>query len=268
MKQYTLYSIAGLFCLVCLSGFTQVKKKDTLYFKYDKNYTIDGDQYVNMTYAQFAADRILDMPETQTDGYIYFLKKKIFLNLRPKQVLSIKEYLERRVFYYEGKYNKIINKWKLKELLLESNIIFLVKDKEFIKPKYIGYNSYYPIGKGEEAIDKRIKDTLFFNLSGKQLYESPYVPDHYLIRNVTLEGEGSFFFEKIRVVDNINIKTNPILCAQEYIRNTIFYKEQKKVLLSDYELMEYFDNNYIIFLVKKTQDRREFIQVRANFTIE
>jgi hypothetical protein len=35
--------------------------------------------------------------------------------LNQKKILSIKDYIENRKFYCDGKHNQIIDKWKLKE---------------------------------------------------------------------------------------------------------------------------------------------------------
>jgi hypothetical protein len=42
-------------------------------------------------------------------------------------------------------------------------VIFFVNGNEFIQPRHLEYNSYYPIGKGENAVNNKVKDTLFLN---------------------------------------------------------------------------------------------------------
>jgi hypothetical protein len=83
--------------------------------------------------------------------------------LKPKKILSIKDYIENRKFYCDGKHNQIIDKWKLKEFFIDKYVIFFVNGNEFIQPRHLEYNSY-PIGKGENAVNNKVKDTLFFKL--------------------------------------------------------------------------------------------------------
>jgi hypothetical protein len=43
---------------------------------------------------------------------------------------------------------------------IDKYVIFFVNGNEFIQPRHLEYNSYYPIG--ENAVNNKVKDTLFF----------------------------------------------------------------------------------------------------------
>jgi hypothetical protein len=59
---------------------------------------------------------------------------------KAKKILSIKDYIENRKFYCDGKHNQIIDKWKLKEFLIDKYVIFFVNGNEFIQPRHLEYN--------------------------------------------------------------------------------------------------------------------------------
>jgi hypothetical protein len=95
----------------------QERKKDTLFFSVDKYYTYHHLLSSNLsgrTYPESIEFETEQRKHTKTNGYIFFCRWWLF-NKRTKaeKILSIKDYIENRKFYLDGKYNRI-DEWKLK----------------------------------------------------------------------------------------------------------------------------------------------------------
>ncbi|MEA1784557.1 hypothetical protein U1E44_00495 [Arenibacter sp. GZD96] len=237
----TIFMTIGFCCVV--NG--QAISKDTLFFWYDEIYTIDGEKSEGIPWIEFSESRIRDMSRSDTNGYVYFLKDTIIHDLRPKEILSFKDYLENRRFYYDGKYNTIVDPWKMDNLLLKKHIIFIVKGKEFIKPHFIEYNSYYPVGKGDEAIDPRLKDTLYFKLDSGYLKKSFEDGNKYFFQDIY--SDQMFYFRENRLFQDL--KPGKTESFFEYLRiPKLRYGNSIYGSLNDYRLWKHF-KNYIIFLV-------------------
>lgn len=238
----------------------QERKKDTLYFNIDKYYTISHTIIPNLskqTYSERLEFNKQQMNHTKTNGYVFFVGDDFLIKgLKPKKILSIKDYIENRKFYFDGKYNQIIDKWKLKDSLTNKYTLFFVNGQEFIKPKHLEYFSYYPIRDGENVITNKIKDTLFFKLDNKYVYESKYEPKSFLIKDSN--GSEIFFFKSIENVKNV--KPTEILSLKKIIRSAKFYHKNKKQKLNNYELSVFFDA-YVVFLVEKTKNKTEYVHV-------
>lgn len=223
----------------------QAISKDTLFFWYDKTYTIEGGKSEGVPWIKFAEERMVDMSRLETNGYVYFVKDTILYDLRPKEILSFKDYLENRRFYFDGKYNTIVDPWKMKNLLLKEYFIFIVKDKGFIKPHFIGYNSYYPVGKGEDAIDPRLKDTIYFKLDSGYLKKRFEDGNKYFFQDTY--SDQMFYFRENGLFKDL--KPEKIESFFEYLRfPKLRYGNSIYGSLDDYRLWEHF-KNYIIFLV-------------------
>lgn len=115
------------------------------------------------------------------------------------------------------------------------------------------------------SAQERQKDTLYFELDGKYVFESKYVENFYLLEDSSDIGRGTFFFEKIGTESNKYPKE--ILCLKKYVRASKYYDKHKKVKLNDYRLWEEL-NNHTIYLVKKSKSKVEYIRVVANVQIE
>lgn len=242
-----------------LNSYAQDSKKDTIYFLYDKQYIIEDTEFNNLDYNEKTEKELLNKKITNTNGYIYFIKDTILNNLNPNQILSIKEYIERKEFYFQGKYNRIVDKWKLKSLLLDKYIIFLVKDNKYIKPKYLIYNSYYPIGKGDNAIINRIKDTLFFKFDENYILQAKNGSDDLFL--VDSNSDGTFYFERQEITYDLKVETK--LDLKNFIQSSRFFRKDYIKKLRDYDLSEYL-GNYVIFLIIENK----FIKVKPKFEIE
>ena len=250
-----------------LSSFGQ--NKDTLFFAIDSNYTISPTVTANMhnlTYSKYV-EKIKKQKElTQTNGYIYFIGNGISMKgLRPKKIHSIKEYIENRKFYYDGKYNEIINKWKLQDSLTNKFIILFVNGEEFIQPRILEYKSYFPIIEKENRIFNNNKDTLFFKLENETLYESKHEAKKIYLNRYHYKGDEVFYFKKNKEIKNIKIKKTKSF--NKIVKSSQFYSKHNKMNLNVYGLIEYL-SNYVIILVNSNNKKTEYIQVVSGFEIE
>lgn len=266
MKKHLAFAFIVLFSTNHIIA--QEKTKDTLFFNIDPYYSISPTitpNISNRTYSEIEEVHKEQMQQTKTNGYVYFVGNGYLTkNLKPKKVLSIKDFIENRKFYFDGKYNRIVDKWKLKDSLVNKYTIYFVHGDEFIEPRHLEYHSYYPIGKGEAAIPNRVKDTLFFKLDKKYMKSHPEIPDHfYLGDSGNGTTSGSFYFKKVETLNHL--KPKEILSAEKFVQSSRFYHKDKTQKLNDYELAEYL-NNYVVFLVDHT--KKECIRVESGFEIE
>lgn len=266
MKKHIVFALIFFFSASYIKA--QIRTKDTLFFNIDPYYSISPTITPNLsirTYPETEEAHKEQMKHTQTNGYIYFVGNGYLTkNLKPRKVLSIKNYIENRKFYLDGKYNKIVDKWKLKDSLTNKYRIYFVHGDEFIEPRYLEYNSYYPIGKGENAIVNKVKDTLYFKLDTKYIKTYAQIPDDfYLNDSGNASTSGSFFLRKIQTSNHT--KPEKILSIEKFVHSSRFYDKDKTQKLNDYELAEYL-SNYVLFLVPDT--KTEYIQVEPGFVIE
>lgn len=264
MKTHISLLILSFFSTIALTA--QDKSKDTLFFSVDKYYTISPTITPNLSNQNYSDNMELEkqrMIHTKTNGYIYFVGDGFLTKgLNPKQVLSIKDYIENRKFYFDGKYNQIIDPLKLKDSLTDSYTIYFVNGNEFIHPRYLEYHTYNPIGTRENDISNKVKDTLFFKLDNNYVYQSKYEPKSYFLKDS--KGNEIFYFKEIELVKHL--KTNEILSLKKTIRSSRFYDKTKVQKLNNYKLGIYF-NNYVIFLVKKKNNVTEYIRVEPTEVI-
>lgn len=248
----------------------QEKDKDTLFFNLDKYYTISPTitpNLINKNYLEIVELQKKLMEHTKTNGYIYFIGDGILTKgLKPKKILSIKDYIENRKFYLDGKYNKIVDEGKLSDSLIDKYKIFFVNGDEFISPRLIKYNSYYPLREGDKNIMNKIKDTLFFKLDNdyvyksKDAYKSKYISIDYLIKDNSTDEV--FFFKELETVKML--KPNEVLSLKNFIQSSRFYDENKSHKLSEMYLMK-FMADYVIYLVN---NKNEYLKVEPSVVIE
>lgn len=228
---------------------------DTLYFYHDNDY-IFYNKGENIKYADLAKWEANSINKTGTNGYVSILKDTIFIDLKPKKIHSLKKYIEKREFYYPGAYNKIVDNEKLKDSFINKHVIFIVRGNEFIKPKYIRYNSYYPIGKGENAKHNTVQDTLYFKYDDDYLVTYDVTPYQYY--SIDNNKTGVFYFEKKE--SHFSLKPKKKLSLKKYIRKSKFYRKNLIRKLDDYGLSQYLQN-YTIFFIKKCNGKTEYIRV-------
>ncbi|MEO8237607.1 MAG: hypothetical protein ABI793_03395 [Flavobacterium sp.] len=257
----TRFFLIILFCpFVALKA--QEKAKDTLFFSVDKYYTISPTLIPNFL-KKVAFPEIIDfkkelMSHTKTNGHIYFIGDGFLTKgLKPKKILSIKEYVENRKFYLDGEYNKIVDEGKLRDSLTNKYTIFFVNGDEFISPRVLEYYSYYPIREGDNFIQNKIKDTLYFTLDNEYVYKPKNRPDgiadYYLIKDSS--SDEVFYFKELETVNFL--KPKKILSLKEFVRSSRFYDKNQTHKLSEVYFMKFL-MDYVIYLV---DDKNKFIKV-------
>lgn len=263
MKTHIL--IFFFFTIVSIKA--QEKTKDTLFFNIDKYYTTSPTLTPNLskqTYAQRVEIEKKQMEKTKTNGYVSFIGNGYLIkNLNPKKILSIKDYIENRKFYYDGKYNQIVDNRKLKEYLTDKYTIFFVNGDEFIEPRHLEYVSYYPLRDDNwNVIDNKVKDTLYFKLDNNYVYKSKIQsnPNFYLLKD---SKDGEYFtFVQQEILKKL--KKDKLLSLKDFIDSLSFYKKEK-LHISEYYLADFL-SNYIVFLVN--EDKSEYIKVYSGIITE
>jgi len=256
------------FAIYCVTSMAQ--KKDSLFFAIDKYYTISPtispNFYKNLTYSEVVRNNKNRMAHTKTNGNIFFIGDGVLIKgLKPKKILSLKDYIENRKFYHDGKYNQIIDKWKLKDSLTDKYEVFFVNGEEFIHPRLLEFYSYYPFKEDDKFTTNPIKDTLYFNLDNDYVAQSEHDTDIYYLEDSGKSGDVTFYFVKMKSVKSL--KYDKLLDVKNFIRSSRFYNESKKYKLKDFDLMNYL-SNYVIYLVDKKEEEIEFIEVSPGFEIE
>lgn len=262
MKTYVIV-IFSFFIVNSL--FAQQKEKDTLFFSIDKYYTISPTITPNLdneTYLDWIEITKEYMNHTKTNGYISFIGDGYLTkDLKPKKILSIKEYIENRRFYYDGKYNQIVDKLKLKDSLTDKYIIYFVNGDEFIRPRELEYISYFPRrDKDWNVVQNKVKDTLFFKLDKEYIYQSKNNTESYFIKDAS--DNEHIYFQKGETLSTLT--PNKVINLKEFIYSSKFYNRDKKYKLDDNGLGDFL-NNYIIYFVN--ENKREFIRVNPGVVI-
>ncbi|WP_166921498.1 hypothetical protein [Flavobacterium poyangense] len=261
MKIHFIFTLQ-LILFICYSE-AQEKEKDTLFFGIDKYYTISPTitpNTYNKTYLEKVEAEREQIKHTTTNGYITFIGNGYLItDLKTKKILSIKNYIENRKFYYEGVYNQIVDNTKLKDSLTDKYEIFFVNGNEFIKPRHLEYTSYYPTrDKDWNVIDNRIKDTLFFKLDNEYIREPEGDQKWYFLKDSNKSDPFLFIEEKIIH----GLKPKKILLLEEYIKSSKFYDKIKTTSLKDHYFATFL-SNYVVILVRENKQKTEFIEVYA-----
>lgn len=270
MKTYLLFIV--LLPFINLTAQVNDNEKDILFFSVDKYYTLSPSielKLSNENYTKKLAFEKMQFRQTNTDGYVFFSGDSVAAkNIKPKNILSIKEYIENKKFYHDGNSNKIVDKWKLKDSLTDKYVIFFVNGNELIQSKSLEYISYYPIQKDSRIIENRRKDTLFFKLDNKYIYESQPVvnPKRYLLKDSGKSKTGAFFFEEFEEQNRPRFKSKKILDLENFVHSTRFYNAEQQII-QDRDLSNYF-SNYIVFLDKEVENKHDYIQIKSSITIE
>jgi hypothetical protein len=267
MKKHINYVIISLFIVSPIILIAQ--EKDSLFFAIDKYYTISPTITPNLhiqTYPERVEAQKKQILETKTNGYVSFIGNGVLIKgLKPKKILSIKDYIENRKFYHDGKHNQIVDTWKLKDSLTDKYEVFFVNGDEFIQPRILEYYSYYPLKDGDRSITNPIKDTLYFNLDNNYITQSEHDSNIYYLEDSGKSGDVTFRFTKMKSIKNI--KYDKLLDIKNFIHLSRFYDDSKKYKLKDFDLTNYL-SNYIIYLVDKKEEEIEFIEVSPGFEIE
>lgn len=107
--------------LISIGCSAQSKDRDTLFFKFDKNYIFTYGVTPNNYY-------LLD---SNSGGTFYFEKKETTYNLKPKKVKCLKKNIRSSEFYRKD-YHRKLEDYSAYEYFREY-VIFLVHKNEFIR---------------------------------------------------------------------------------------------------------------------------------------
>lgn len=107
------------------------------------------------------------------------------------------------------------------------------------------------------------KDTLFFKYDDKYINTYKEIPSHFYLDDSSGGNNRSFFFKEGEVKNNLHPKK--ILSLKNFVHSSDFYDKKKK--LKDEKIAAFF-SKYVIFLVKKNNQKIEYIQVVPGFEIE
>ena len=99
----------------------QEVEKDTLYFKFDREYIQIYDITPDKYYLNDSSD----------DGAFFFEKIKTYYNLTPKKIVSLKEFVRHSCFYNSKRRRKFDDEGFYN--YLGNYTVFLVKEEVFIK---------------------------------------------------------------------------------------------------------------------------------------
>lgn len=110
---------------------------------------------------------------------------------------------------------------------------------------------------------EKAKDTLFFKLDNKYIYQSKFNPKSYLLQDSS--DNETFLFQKIETI-NI-LKPKKINCLKKFVHQSQFYNKTNNIKLNAHGLWEYF-NNYTIFLVENINKKTKYIKVEPNIQLE
>ena len=116
-----IFYLTFVITLLSFSSKAQSIDKDTLFFKFDKNYILD---------AKDGSDDFL-LVDSNSDGTFYFERKETTYNLKPKQVKCLKKFVRSSKFYRKDFYRKLED-YSAYEYFREY-VIFLVHKNEFIR---------------------------------------------------------------------------------------------------------------------------------------
>lgn len=108
---------------------------------------------------------------------------------------------------------------------------------------------------------EKTKDTIFFKLDNRYVYQSKNNPQRYLLKDKN--KDEIFFFEEVKVIDNL--QASKILCLKKFIRESNFYNKNQK--LDNQGLINFFSDYYVVYLVRKTRAKIEYIYVEPSVVI-
>ncbi len=118
MKTHILFGLLSCFFISVL--LSQEKPKDTLFFKFDKN-------YIN-TYKQIPNHYYLDDSSAGSIGSFYFKELGVIHDIKPKEILCLKKVVRSSKFYVRQKNRKLDDDGLFE--YFNNYVIFLVKENK------------------------------------------------------------------------------------------------------------------------------------------
>lgn len=239
--------------LIITKSYSQKEPKDILYFNLDTEYIVEKKLSKSGQRKGFEPDnsdwKSQKMDKNNSLGYFIFIRDTSFHSSKFTQPKSLREFIEKKENYYPGKYNKAINRPKLKRNFLFKYEIFFVDNQQVIKPLYLDYRSYYPIRTSKNVfIPNPNKDSLYFAFKQNDFYD-PYSKKQVFKTSfgvVTGGGGGGIELVKIDSVQISNrIEPKSILEFKEHLESD----RNESGIWSTEDFAEYL-GNYKVFLIK------------------
>ena len=125
MKHTIILTLFFSLILQTLS-YSQESKKDSIYFNYDEDYLREN--FLNQPNYLYVEDSGND------SAYFFFIKKSVYKDLAPKEILNLKEYI-RASSFYRKEFKRKLEDYSLYEHL-KNYTIFLIRN-ENCKKEYI-----------------------------------------------------------------------------------------------------------------------------------
>ncbi|GAA6769338.1 hypothetical protein [Flavobacterium sp. CGRL2] len=96
----------------------------------------------------------------------------------------------------------------------------------------------------------------FFKLDDSYIVESKTSPNKFLLKDKN--EDEVFYFKGVEIVNDL--KPKEVLCLKDFVRTSKYYNKNKKNKLNNSELVNFFSNS-TVYLVKRKNDKTEFIKV-------
>lgn len=110
------------------------------------------------------------------------------------------------------------------------------------------------------------KDTLYFSYNNNYIRTYDKIPNHLYLKDSNGTNNGAFYFTEVKTLEDQKINSKGI-CLRKFVRSSKYFDKNKDPKLNDYELWKYF-RDYYIFLVKKVDGKKKYIQVKSSYEIE
>ncbi|BDU25267.1 MULTISPECIES: hypothetical protein [unclassified Flavobacterium] len=121
--------------------------------------------------------------------------------------------------------------------------------------KYIYLYAAFLFGFSLYAQEKS-NGTFFFKLDDSYIVESKTSPNKFLLKDKN--EDEVFYFKGVEIVNDL--KPKEVLCLKDFVRTSKYYNKNKKNKLNNSELVNFFSNS-TVYLVKRKNDKTEFIKV-------
>lgn len=110
------------------------------------------------------------------------------------------------------------------------------------------------------------KDTLYFAYDNNYIRTYEKIPNHFYLKDSNGTNNGAFYFTEVKTLEDQKINSKGI-CLRKFVHSSKYFDKNKNPKLNDYELWKYF-RDYYIFLVKKGDGKKKYIQVKSSYEIE
>ena len=230
-------------------GFGQ-DAKDTLYFAWDEDYILT-DRSNSAKKKLMLSNVQKNQRENGVEGYFYMIIDTVLTETTKEPILNLQQEVERREYYFEGSYNKLVSRNKLETKLLKNHVLIFVQEDKLIIPKELYYSKYYPRRIDGIWTDKRVRDTLVFTGGWKKMID-PYGGE---IKLYIANGRNIQFYFAIKEVLDRDSFSKLDISKQAFkgdLDTHLFqYQVQKDIRdVNDKEDLSYYFSVYVVYFVK------------------